>query len=214
MSARAITRASVFFRIVSTWLPPRPPQPSSPTRTAELACMPRTSWGFRIVNAAAAPRNPRRPIVSSLITLPPSGNQFFKVSFRRENVLGLLRSFDLALDRQRVLIADLLQQGDQHREVHLALTDRNLAAQLFWIRRVEPVLGMNAHDMGPEQLDCVRRISFPIQDQVSHVEIDANIVQADVVDRSNQSDGRLLARLAAECLAIVFTVLRHGSDGV
>src|SRR5579862_4382506 len=117
--------------MVSVWVVPRPPQPSSPTRTAELACAPRTVCGFRSVKAAvpAAPvRNVRRPIFSLFIAFSPSANQFLQVFLGGQNVLGLLRALNLALNRQRVLIANLLQVRDDHLEIHLALPDRNLAA--------------------------------------------------------------------------------------
>src|SRR5258705_12147885 len=140
MSPTAIRRASVSCRIVSEWVVPRPPQPSSPTRTAEFACMPRTSCGFRIVNAAApaaAWKNPRRPMFSLLIDVSPLTNQFFQKCLRSQDVLGLLRAFDLALDGDGILITGLLQQADQHREVDFALPNRHFAAELLGIGRLE-----------------------------------------------------------------------------
>src|ERR1035438_9511201 len=129
MSAGAVIRASVFFRSVSRCVVPRPPQPSNPTRTAELACMPRTTCGFRMVNAAApvaAVRKLRRPMSSLFITLSPSANQFFQVRLRREYVLGLLRATNFALNCNRVPITGLLQQADQHGKVYFTLANLNL----------------------------------------------------------------------------------------
>src|SRR3984893_949831 len=135
MSASTVTRASVFFRIVSRCVVPRPPQPNNPTRTAELACMPRTSCGFRMVNAAApvAVRKLRRPISSLFIAFSPSANQLFQKCLRRKDVLGLLRSTNFALNREGVPITGLFQQRDQDRKVYFALTYGNLAAELLGI---------------------------------------------------------------------------------
>ena len=50
-------------------LRPRPPQPSSPIRTAEFAWLPNTIRGLRIVIPAAKavlPMKSRRPIAASL----------------------------------------------------------------------------------------------------------------------------------------------------
>ncbi len=65
MSPMAVTIAPVFCRNDSVTAVPRPPQPSTPRRTAELACVPKTVLGFRMVKpavaAAAMPTNSRRP---------------------------------------------------------------------------------------------------------------------------------------------------------
>src|SRR6266849_2811520 len=67
MSASATTRAPpVSTRFVASSVP-RPPQPSRPTRTAELAAVPRTSDGLINIApavAAATPINLRRSILS------------------------------------------------------------------------------------------------------------------------------------------------------
>ncbi len=66
----AVTIAPVFCRNDSVTAVPRPPQPSTPRRTAELACVPKTVLGFRMVKpavaAAATPTNSRRPTLVSL----------------------------------------------------------------------------------------------------------------------------------------------------
>src|SRR5436190_14226698 len=210
MSATAIRRASVSCRIVSAWVVPRPPHPSSPTRTAEFACMPRTSCGFRIVNAAApaaAWKNPRRPMFLLLIAMSPLAHQLFKKCLRSQDVLGLLRAFDLALDGDSALITDLLQQADQYREVDFALPDRHFAAELLGIGRIKSVFGVHAHDIRSEQLHGIQRIGLTVQDQVGYVEINPDIVQPDIFDGAHQRNRRLLPGLAAERLAVLFAVL-------
>jgi hypothetical protein len=55
-SARATMRAGPLMAMLVASTVPRPPQPSRPTRTAELAWEPRTSCGFTIMKPAAAGR--------------------------------------------------------------------------------------------------------------------------------------------------------------
>src|SRR5208283_4266815 len=108
------------------------PHPSSPTRTAELASVPRTRREFKIVNTPAAPavfRNVRRS-VSILIGSP---NQLFEIGLGGQNVGGLFVSADLPFDSQRIAVPDLLEPGDEGRKVHLAFADGNFAAELFRI---------------------------------------------------------------------------------
>ena len=72
MSPAAVTTALVFLRNELITPSPRPPQPRIPMRTAELAWVPKTRLGFRIVRVAAAaavPTNSRRPTPVSLGSL-------------------------------------------------------------------------------------------------------------------------------------------------
>ena len=65
----AVSTASVCSRNELITLRPRPPQPSSPSRTAEFAWLPNAIRGFRIVIPAAKavlPMNSRRPILASV----------------------------------------------------------------------------------------------------------------------------------------------------
>src|SRR6266850_15760 len=77
MSPMAVTTAPVCSRKEEVTFSPRPPQPRSPRRTAELAIAPRTSCGLRIITPApaAVPRNWRRPI------LPPKSSLIASISF-------------------------------------------------------------------------------------------------------------------------------------
>src|ERR1017187_1933249 len=81
-------------------VPPRLPQPTRPTRTAELAALPRTSCGLNTVNAVTAPaarKKSRRPVVCSLMA-PLSPNQFFQVRLGLQDVGPLPLTADFPLD--------------------------------------------------------------------------------------------------------------------
>ena len=71
MSPMAVTTAPVCSRKDDVTPLPRPPQPSSPRRTAELASVPHTNSGLMIMAlaVAAAPMNSRRPTLLSVTSL-------------------------------------------------------------------------------------------------------------------------------------------------
>ena len=75
-SPMAVTTAPVFSRNELVTPRPRPPQPSTPRRTAEFAWLPNTTLGFSMVMVAAAaalPTNCRRLTrvsLDSLMALP------------------------------------------------------------------------------------------------------------------------------------------------
>src|SRR5580693_8868853 len=107
-------RASVYLVIFAACVLPRCPQPSSPTRTAELAAEPRTVSGFKMANAPNAPavcRNLRRSLMKS-------SDQFFQKCLRREDVGSLLLTTNLSLYGQRICVAGRFEFWDQRRPIH------------------------------------------------------------------------------------------------
>src|SRR5881409_3642454 len=82
-------------------------------------------------------------------------------------------------------VVQLLQAGDDSRKIHLAPADGDFFAQRSRIRRPEPVFGMDALDMWREDLDRVHRIGFAIEDEVREIEVDALIVETDVLHRAH-----------------------------
>src|SRR5512135_2513196 len=137
MSPIAVSTAGVFSRKEPITLRPRPPQPRSPSRTAELACVPNTTLGFRIVTpaaTAAAPRNSRRSavlVLGSVIESSPrcrarSGpglrnlaRQALHVLARGANVRHALLA-GLPLDAQVAGEARARERREEALPVHLA----------------------------------------------------------------------------------------------
>src|SRR5256886_11562609 len=99
------------------------------------------------------------------------------------------------------------------RNVHLAPADGDFFAQRSRIRRPEPVFGMDALDMWREDLDRVHRIGFAIEDEVREIEVDALIVETDVLHRAHQRNRRFLPSFIAELLSVAPAVLHHLAHG-
>src|SRR5712691_12838684 len=126
----------------------------------------------------------------------------FQVDFRGSHVLDLLGAGNLALDGDRALVVELLQARDDPRKIHLALADGYFLPQLPRVRRPEAVFGMNALDMGREDLHRVDRIGLAVEDEVGKIKVDALIVEADVLHRPLERDGCFLPGLIAEVLSV------------
>ena len=90
-----------------------------------------TSWlpggGTPEMVRPRAPRHNRRD---------SSSDQLLQIRLGREDVGGLFFSADFALDSQWVGVADLLELFDDHGEIHFALTDGDLLAELFRVRGI------------------------------------------------------------------------------
>src|SRR5512132_773543 len=82
-------------------------------------------------------------------------NQFFKKGFGGPEIRLLLRSADLPLDRNRVLVTDLLELRDNCREIHSSLPDRCLLTKSLHVCRVQAVLGVHPLQKGPQGFDCI-----------------------------------------------------------
>ena len=73
---------------------------------------------------------------------------------------------------------------------------------------------MHSLNVRAQDLDGVHRIGLAVEDEIGGVEVHSDIVQPDVANRPHQRDGRLLAGLAAEFLAVLPAVRGHRADGV
>src|SRR5229473_6858775 len=138
MSASATTRAPpVSTRFVASSVP-RPPQPSRPTRTVELAAVPRTSAGLINITpavAAATPINLRRSILSgefgccctSFDIRPPGTNCILEKSreFLRD-FPSLRKKISLTAPARRELSDQFFQVSFRSPHVFHLLRPRNL----------------------------------------------------------------------------------------
>jgi len=61
------------------------------------------------------------------------------------------------------------------------------------------------HALGvrPENVDGVSGVSLAVEDQVGDVEVDADVVEADVADGADEGDRGFLAGLAVELLTVL-----------
>src|SRR5260370_23000837 len=119
-------------------------------------------------------------------------NQFLEIDLRRPHVFHLLRTGNFALDGDGAAIVQLLKPSDDTREVYFTLADRNFLPELSWIRRPQPVLGMNPLHVWAKQFDSVNRIRLAVENQIGEVEVNALIVQPYVLNRPDQRAGSLL----------------------
>src|SRR5580765_657335 len=155
ISPRATTRAPPVSTRFDASSVPRPPQPNKPTRTAELAAVPRTRLGL-INIAPAAPAvtamNFRRVtsfdragFSGSTDMFPPKlSDQFLQIHFCGANVFELLRSGDLPLYGDRAAIIELLQPLDNTRKIHFAFANGNFFPKLLGVCGPHSVFGMNS----------------------------------------------------------------------
>ena len=67
--------------------------------------------------------------------------------------------------------------------------------------------------MWREDLDRVHRIGFAIEDEVREIEVDALIVETDVLHRAHQRNRRFLPSFIAELLSVAPAVLHHLAHG-
>src|SRR5262249_37313291 len=147
----ATTRAPpVSTRFIASSVP-RPPQPSKPTRIAELAAVPRTNSG-RISTAPAVAAAPPMNFRRSYLSLRPAAcfassglrtsrvvrstaDEPFQVCLGCSYIFYLLRPGNFALDGHRAAIVDLLQSLDDARKVDFAFTDGHFLPQVLRICR-------------------------------------------------------------------------------
>src|SRR5207245_5743626 len=129
----------------------------------------------------------------------------------------LLRARDLALDRDGAGVADLFQLGDVAVDADLAFAEGLLFAQLAGTRRPGAILGVRAEDAAPEEAKRFDRLTGAVQQHVRRIEVDAQVVAADVLDEAEESGRGLLARFKREPLpvagAVVAETLHHADDG-
>src|SRR5690349_20381248 len=90
-----------------------------------------------------------------------SPDQLLQEGLRRQDIRRLLVAPYLPLDRQRIGISELLQLFDDHWKVHPPLPDRDLFAERFRVRGIQPVLGVNPLYIRTQDVHGVRRVGLP-----------------------------------------------------
>src|SRR5215467_1448744 len=226
-SASATMRAPPASSMLVASSVPRPPQPSKPTRTAELACVPRTREEGMIMNPAvpaAEPRKERRSIPAedgpadscglltfSFMTALLSvmlADQLLQIICRSTNVLELPRAGNFPFDGNRAPVMNFLEALDDAREIDFAFPYGNFGSELSRICGPEAVLCVDALNVGRQHFDGVYRIGLAVHDDVGEVEVDPLVAETDVVHGADQRNRGFLAGLVAEVLAISAAILR------
>src|SRR5579859_694579 len=142
-----------------------------------------------------------QPLATSL-----SPNQLLQILFRPAHIFHLLRPGNLPLNRHRTRILHLLQPRDNPRKIHFALSDRHFLPQLLRISRPHSIFRVNPLHVRPKYFDRIHGIRLPIQNQVRQIKIHSLIVQSHILNRTHQSNRRLLPRLIPEILSLLFAM--------
>ena len=124
----------------------------------------------------------------------------------------MFRARGFALDGEHAGVSTTWSLVKTARKSTSSLAHQNLFAQLAGVGWPEAVFGMDIADIGTEDVDCIDRIGLAVEDEVGHVEADAQVGHGDVADGAQHGDRRLLARFHQECLAIALAVLGNGAD--
>src|SRR6478672_7322089 len=117
-----------------------------------------------------------------------------------------MRTRNFALDCDRSTIIQRLEPRDNPRKIHSPLTNRDFLAKVLRVCRPKSVLGMNPLHVRTKDLDGINRVGLAVENEIGEIEVDALIVEANVLDGANESDGSFLAGFIAEVLAVALAV--------
>src|SRR3954453_111131 len=111
---------------------------------------------------------------------------YLQIIDRVANIASFLLAFDLAFDDQLAGKADLPQSAEELRKGDFALSSRHLAAKLLAIGRIETIFDVNIANIGSDNVQRVDRIALPVHEQVSRIQVDAQIPGANSLDRTQK----------------------------
>ena len=110
-------------------------------------------------------------------------------------------------------VAETMEFGEDLVEVDEAFADENFFAELVGVGGPAAVFGVDAADVGAEDVDRVDWIGLAVEDEVGGVEADAEVGHVHVADGARHGGGGFLAGLHEEVLAVALAVLGDGADG-
>jgi hypothetical protein len=90
----------------------------------------------------------------------------------------------------------LLQPFKDSGKVDLSFTERNFFAQVAWIVAEQTVFRMNSAHVVAKRIHGIDRISLSLKNQIGQIKVYVDVVQAYVLNQSQESDGRFLSSLA------------------
>ena len=88
----------------------------------------------------------------------------------------------------------------------LPLSDRHLFTKRLGVGGIKAIFGVHALGVRAEDVDGVGGVPLAVEDQVGDVEVDTDVVEANVAYGADEGDRGLLAGLAVELLTVVAAV--------
>ena len=130
------------------------------------------------------------------------------------DIRQLLLAVDFAFDRYIGVVSERMQLFKECAEIHPAVSKADLFTQIVAVGRIHAILGVEIADIGSENIECVYRIGFAVQDEIRGVEIDAEIVTVHRLKTAQESHGCFLPCLKKQMLSVFPAVQRDSAHSV